>query len=104
MPILVEQADLGTQALKRLSQLATDRSATNHGKFGRTLSKIKYRFVCQVAGVGQSRDGRLHRTRAGRDHRPFEAEGLSCDFDRIRTGKAGLSQEHIDAKFRKALR
>ena len=100
----MEQGDLGTQPLKGLRQLATNRSATNDRKPGRTLSKIEYRFVGQVAGLSQSRDGRLHRARAGRDDRPFEPQGLSCDLDRIRTGKAGLTQEYIHAKLRKALR
>src|SRR5207249_3019494 len=95
--IFVEQADLGTQSLKGLRQLATNRSATDDRKSGWTLSKIEYRFVGQVAGLNQSREGRLHGTRACRDDRPFEPQRLSCDLDRIRTGKASLTQEHIHA-------
>src|SRR5207302_3739271 len=102
--IFVEQADLGTQPLKRLRQLATNRSATDDRKPGRTLSKIEDCFVGQVAGFSQSRDRRVRSARAGRDDRPFEPQRLSSDLDRIRTGKASLAQEHIHAKLRKALR
>ena len=76
--IFVEQADLGTQPLKGLRQLATNRSATDDRKPGRTLSKIEDGFVGQVAGLSQSRDRRFRGTRAGRDDRPFEPQGLSC--------------------------
>src|SRR3989442_9932381 len=52
--IFVEQADLRTQPLKGLRQLATNRSATDDRKSGRTLSKIEYRFVGQVARAGSA--------------------------------------------------
>src|SRR5207244_7073252 len=72
--IFVEQADLGTQPLKGLRQLATNRSATDDRKSGRTLSKIEYRFVGQVAGLSQSRDRRLCSAPAGRDGRPVDPQ------------------------------
>src|SRR5882724_6598521 len=102
--IFVEQADLGAQPLKGLRYFATNRSATDDRKPGWTLSKIEDCFVGQAAGFSQSRDRRLRGARAGCDDRPFEPQGLSSDLDRIRTGKAGLTQEHIHAKVCKALR
>src|SRR6185369_1087345 len=100
--VFVEQADLGTEPLKGLRQLAADRAAANDREPGRTLSKIEYRFIGQVAGLSQSRDGGFHCARAGCDDRPFEPEGLSGDLDRVRAGEAGLTQEHIHTQLRKA--
>src|SRR3974390_571278 len=103
MAIFLEQAYLGTQPLEGLGQLATNRSATDDCKPGRTLSKIEDCFIGQVAGFSQSRDRRVRSARAGRDDRPFEPQGLSCGLDSVRTDKAGLAQEHIHAKVCKAL-
>jgi hypothetical protein len=93
---------MGTEPLKGLRQFATNRSATDDGEPCRTLRKIQHRFVGEIASLGQSGDRRFHGARAGRNDRPFEPQGLCGDFDRIRTGKAGFTQEDIDAKFRKA--
>jgi len=101
--IFVEQADLRTQPLKGLRQLATNRSATDDCKAWRTLSKTEYCFTGQIADLSQSRDRRLRGARAGRDDRPFESQGLSCDLNRIGTGKAGVTQENIHTKLCEAL-
>src|SRR5438034_358324 len=94
----IEEDDLGAQAAERLRQLAADRAGADHGERGRALGQREDALVGQEAGLGEPRDGRVGRARAGRDHGALEAKRRAVDRDRVRPGEASVAQEDVNAE------
>ena len=73
----------------RLGELAADRPAADDDQMLRPLGQIEYRLVGQMGHLGQARDRRNRRRRAGRDHNPTGVDPLPARLDLLRPDEAG---------------
>jgi hypothetical protein len=93
-----QQRDFAAEARERLGELAPDRARADHGQTPRQRGQAEHRFVGQVAGLGQARDGRRARARAGGNAGAGEAQRLPAHRHGVGAGETAFAQEHVNAE------
>src|SRR5262245_20145605 len=92
-----------TEALKRLRQLATTGTRADNDHPARQLDECENSFVGEVTSFSQARNGQFRRSRARGDDSAIKIKMLAVHLDGIRTHKASIADEHINAKLTEPL-
>jgi hypothetical protein len=71
----VDDGDIAAQPAERLRHLAADRAAADDDEVRHVLAQVEQRLVGERAGLGEARDRKHRRTRAGRDHERLRGAG-----------------------------
>ena len=99
----LEDGDRGAEAAMGLGQLAPDRPAADDDQMLRPLGQIEYRLVGQMRHLGQARNRRHRRRRAGRDHDPTGVDPPPVRLDLLRPDEPGGGADHPDPEAFEAL-